>query len=312
MEMTCGQCGRTFIIPAAWARRGGGKFCGRACYAQHQREHPHTTRGKVAKPSYDATCRRCGKTFRTRGGGRDRKYCSSTCQYGSVPKVCETCGENFSIPRSYTARGHAAGRFCSQECKFPDAKILPCARCGTIFDTRQGRLTYCSEECRRPAVMVDCRECGKTFRAVPSLKPRFCSPRCYRRHTGETEPEGNVRRALETLGVTFEQEATVAGWRYPVDFLLLDTRTILEVDGVYWHARTKDRDARKDLHMQSAGFVVVRIPDTGLYGDLAAPMIDTVRAAIAVAEKAVPVSDMGSLYPVQLALPLNQEGMVGR
>lgn len=300
--MTCGQCGRAFTIPAAWVRKGAGKFCGRTCYTQHQRENPHTARGKVARPRITIECQRCGKSVRS-SGTRVRKYCSTDCQYATATRTCEGCGDTFNLPRSEAARG---GRFCSRECQFPDAKILPCARCGSIFDTKQGRLKYCSEVCRRPAVMIDCLTCGKNVRIVPSTRSKFCSVQCYRRYTGETEPEGNVRRALETLGITFEQEATVAGWRYPVDFLLPEIRTILEVDGVYWHARTKDRDARKDLHMQSRGFVVVRIPDTGLYGDLSAPMIDIVRAAVAVAEQAVPVEDMASLYPVQLALPLHQ------
>lgn len=202
--------------------------------------------------------------------------------------------------------------YCSRACSNPNTEYRPCARCGTIFRVAQAGHTHCSEACRRPAIMLDCVMCEKPFRICPWQQgaTRFCSVRCYRRHTGETVPEGNVRRSLETLGVPYEQEAVVQGWHGPVDFLL-GGPTAIEVDEPYWHAKTAARDAKKTLHMQGLGWLVIRLVATPFYGAFKPVMVDIVRSALAVAEHSVPTSDVLGLYPLQLALPFDQEGMIG-
>lgn len=160
--------------------------------------------------------------------------------------------------------------------------------------------------------MIDCVNCGKNFRVLPSLShTRFCSVRCYRRHTGETIPERNVRLALEHLGIEYVQEAAIPRWQGPVDFLLPAANVALEVDEPYWHAKVADRDAKKTLFLQTRGYTVVRLIATPFYGDFTEPMIDAVRDALTVAEHTIPATDVLGLYPVQLALPLDQERMVG-
>lgn len=136
---------------------------------------------------------------------------------------------------------------------------------------------------------------------------KFCSPRCYRRFTGETEPERIVRLALIELGIAFHQEHAVPGWRYPVDFFLPALNTALEVDEPYWHNTAKGRrqDERKTLFLQSRGYRVLRLVATPFYGALTESMIAYLSAAIGIAEHGVPQSDISGLYPIQLSLPLH-------
>jgi len=191
---------------------------------------------------------------------------------------------------------------------------VPCKRCGKI--TRQNRADrqYCSEECRRPTLEQECKNCGKRYRVRPSYQGKtqvFCSVRCYRRFTGETEPERGARLCLEALGIAYEQERVIPGWRYPVDFYLPRYNTCLEIDGMYWHnqARVRDQDARKTLWLQSRGYRVIRLPDTPFYGAITDAMVFYLQSALDFADNMIAQSEIASLYPIQLALPLDQEGM---
>ena len=86
--------------------------------------------------------------------------------------------------------------------------------------------------------------------------------------------------------------------------------TGVEVDEPYWHARTGDRDARKDAFMQGRGITVLRLDATPFYGTLTESMVDAVRSALSVAENAVAGTNTASLHPLQLALPLHENGVV--
>lgn len=176
----------------------------------------------------------------------------------SVTKVCPACGKTFVITKGATAHRYTV---CSMACKTRDTKYVNCKRCGKRFRAEK-RLNrhFCSESCRRPPVYINCRHCGAARRVGPMERPRsFCNLACYRRFRGENRLEARVREALERLGVVFEQEAKVGRWS--VDFLLPDLMVILEADGAYWHAKTVERDARRDAEMTSRGYRVARIKD---------------------------------------------------
>lgn len=102
----------------------------------------------------------------------------------------------------------------------------------------------------------------------------------------------------------------MSGWQGPIDFLLPTDMIAVEVDEPYWHAKVIDRDAKKTLFLQTRGYTVVRLIATPFYGDFAEPMVDAVRAGLDMAEHTVTVSDVASLYPLQLALPLDQEWVI--
>src|SRR5487761_1191337 len=310
VELTCEICGKPFIIPKAWQRKGNRRFCSNACYTIYQRECPHTQRGKEAKPCLDLVCKGCGKTFCVQQR-RLRDYCSLECRkaHERHEKICPICGKTFTT--SPSVRNQI---YCSNACKHMRTIYVTCKRCDKIFRQKRSDNTYCSEECRRPTITQTCRQCGKTFRIRPTEQGDrfFCSPRCYRCFTGETEPEKNARMCLETLGIPYSQEHLINGWRYPVDFLLTSLNTVLEIDGVYWHNRPDvvRRDARKTLFLQSRGYTVIRLPDTPFYGNLTEGMIGYIRSALTIADSVIAQTDMPSLYPIQLALPLDQERVI--
>lgn len=280
--MTCTRCGAAFNLPPSRVKRGAGKFCGKTCYAAHQRENPHTSRGKVARPAITVQCEHCGEDFKT-SGSRPRRFCSTLCASAGrqVTKTCATCGKEFTVPRSNADRYTN----CSADCRYPDVRYAPCQACGKTFRVSRDGHTHCSEECRRPAVIVACLTCGKERRIIPAQRTRFCSVRCYRMHTGETEPETRVREALESLGLEFIQEAAIPGWPGPVDFLIPSTRLVIEVDGAYWHAKSADRDARKGAYLRTRGYTVVRLGDDPFYGPLSDHMVSMVGAAVSGVEQ---------------------------
>lgn len=279
MQKSCFRCGTEFTIPDAWARRGGGKFCGQSCYSAHQREHPHGDSSKApCGKGVEKPCPQCGKVFR-HPASQPREHCSRACLVAanSVTLTCVVCEKVYTVKRSRTAEIRPT---CSLACRQTMTVFRDCARCGKSFRVNRPGHAHCSEECRRPPSMTDCLTCGKTFRYVPFEKARFCSVRCYRRHTGETTPERNVRLSLEALGVPFAQEEVIDGWRGPVDFLLADRSLIVEVDEPYWHDQVADRDARKDAFMRRHGWKVVRLVATPFYGDHTPAMTQAVADAL--------------------------------
>lgn len=311
MERTCETCGAQFEVWPSVVKKGGGKFCSSTCYGTHQAAHPHGGSGSPPAPAVEKVCEQCGAIYKT-SERRPKRYCSAACrtEATSVEKVCEQCGRTFRVARSNVDRY----RVCSIECRQAATTYKRCDRCGDIFTDSIGNRSHCSEECRRPPVTIDCLHCGKTVRIVPATRKRFCTVRCYMAYDGETIPEQNVRLSLSALGVTFEQEGRIEGLstrrKKGVDFLLPELRIALEVDDPYWHAKTGARDARKTLFLQQRGWTVLRMSTGPFYGPHAESMVDVVRAALAIAQEAVPVSDVAGLHPFELAFPLDQERVV--
>lgn len=99
---TCLNCGKVFEIPAAWVRKGGGKYCSKKCRI----ERAHKLKERV--------CKGCGKTF-TAKPGRHSKFCSLECFKGRwVELECPVCHKTF---KEYRNRVEKYGRiYCSLEC----------------------------------------------------------------------------------------------------------------------------------------------------------------------------------------------------
>lgn len=251
----CAGCGKP--VTRIRRARGARVFCSNDCYH----------RATIVYP--DRECPQCGITFSPRLGPRSgprkgnpgRTYCSVACfraSQATATKTCPVCGKDFTVGAA-TAHRY---RVCSNACKTADTIYLDCERCGKRFKGEQGGRTrrHCSEECRRPPMILTCRNCGKDFREQPSATHRqFCSIACYRSFTGETLLEGRVRCALEVLGVAFEQEYPVGRWS--IDFALTAHKIAIEADGEYWHARTAERDARRDRQLTRTGWRIVRLDE---------------------------------------------------
>jgi very-short-patch-repair endonuclease len=83
---------------------------------------------------------------------------------------------------------------------------------------------------------------------------------CYRRFKGESSLETKFKQALTELSLNYVQETQIG--RYSVDFLLSESRVIIEVDGDYWH--NGEKDSRKDAYLQNRGWKVVRFKESEL------------------------------------------------
>src|SRR3972149_2060363 len=216
------------------------------------------------------SCTICGGDTWIQYSNRDRErvYCGQECRAKffeqrstKVERTCETCGKIFYKYPSDIKAGR--GRFCSQGCIAGQKVFKICPVCNKVYRVTRIHVNHCSKQCRdKTKKIVSCLTCGKEFFTKPAKVNKFCSPRCYRRFTGETEPEKNVRLCLENMSIEYFQEHSFSGWKYPVDFFLPRINTIIEVDSVYWHSKksVKDRDARKTLWLQSRGHTVFRVP----------------------------------------------------
>jgi len=95
-----------------------------------------------------------------------------------------------------------------------------------------------------------------------------------------TRPELRVKELLDRLGVKYVYQAKVLGWS--VDFLVPDRDLIIEYRSCFWHlhgcrfsrlpkskqeywipklARNKERDKKKDMELETAGYRVFVIRD---------------------------------------------------
>jgi very-short-patch-repair endonuclease len=216
-------------------------------------------------------CKHCNREFylSPHRVNRGERYCSRECQIASkkVTKVCPVCGKDFEVNQSIQDRYTV----CSKECRLANTKYQICKRCGKSFNNPEKRYDrhYCSEECRRPPVYINCATCGIKFRKLPGDKDRrFCSISCYRKSNGENLLEKTIRIALDNIGINYIQEAKMG--RYSVDFLLVDHRIALEIDGVYWHSDSK-RDKRKDKFLTRKGWNVIRITDKEIDNAISIP-----------------------------------------
>lgn len=72
-----------------------------------------------------------------------------------------------------------------------------------------------------------------------------------------TNIENQFRYALLRKGIDFIEQADIGPWS--CDFLLPEHAIVIEADGEYWHSdpKTKRKDRRKDLWLQSKGFMVL-------------------------------------------------------
>lgn len=219
---------------------------------------------KRARSGEFRNCQHCGKSFYLQPFrvARNEQFCSKPCEIASkrISKVCPVCHKTFEVSKS-TADRYTV---CSRECRLALTRYVNCKRCGKRFANPPSESrSYCSEACRRPPMIRNCKTCGTPIRVEPKdTDHQFCSFSCYRKSQAETLLEQSIRLALNDFGISFEQEARIG--RYSVDFLIISQRIAIEVDGDYWHQDAR-RDARKDAFLHNHGFHVVRIRESTVH-----------------------------------------------
>lgn len=247
MLCNCAYCGKELQRAPSYINSREKVFCNTDHHAKYQSQQ------------VEKTCPNCGKIFKRPPSRSDTVYCSRKCLMAMTPKVtktCTVCGKQFTVNQSVADRYTV----CSTACRRSETKYVSCERCGKMFRAEKHlNRHYCSEECRRPPVHINCRTCGTQIRIQPNDTDRqFCSFACYRRFNGENQLEKRVRETLDLLNIPYVQEAKLG--RYSIDFLLQEQRIALEIDGIYWH-RDKARDERKNKYLHNYGWNIVRISE---------------------------------------------------
>lgn len=115
----------------------------------------------------------------------------------------------------------------------------------------------------------------KTFRNKTSRKKMLYARELRKR---ATTPERILWECLrrKALGVKFRRQSVILG--YIADFYCPSKRLIIELDGKV-HEERKEQDATRDCHLISAGFRVVRFPNSDIYEHLGL-VIDAIKSEI--------------------------------
>jgi len=119
--------------------------------------------------------------------------------------------------------------------------------------------------------MRKCEWCGKEFQIYTSKttnnRGRFCSRACKgawicaNAQNRVSELEKFFAKCLESMGLKFETQYSVN--HYSLDVAFPEKKIAVEIDGDYWHSlpNIKKKDKRKDFHLKSLGWKVMRIKE---------------------------------------------------
>lgn len=181
-------------------------------YCDKEIHHKKTFCGK---PCFDAhqtfpttNCTNCGGPSKY-----NTQYCSRKCwtdfNLKKRTRNCRYCG--------CLLIDYKKTEFCSYQCRglhrIAQREIKKCKLCGTEFTNTTKRVKFC------------CHTCSATFQ--------------LRYGNRVSKPELKVREMLKSLGVPFTPS-------YPLENKIFDIfipskNLLIEIDGVYWHGRNKDR-----------------------------------------------------------------------
>lgn len=212
----CEWCSKQFYAPPVLKRRGGGKFCSRACYAQK----------KISDP-------------------KDRAI-----------KSCPVCKTEFAVHRCHEDRTKYCSKDCATRAQLTRSpvptkeRLSSCPTCKNDFRNPTGTKTYCSAECYsesnkgpgnwnykggpKPDV---CLACGKTYLVKPASHGLVCSLKCWasirtKIVPGTPQPRGKGGKRADLGGCYFrstweanwarylnwlQSKGQIAAWQYEPD-----------------------------------------------------------------------------------------------
>lgn len=174
----------------------------RATGAQPAEEMRAEKKRKYIK-QWTRICKQCGESFLFRIGGRTTlgsgSFCSRACYFDNKREQRDA---------------HRPGPFCS-------VWFNQCKECKQWFRAKNGRSTYCSDECRKAYEcqryakyakqkkgyeIKFCKECNKEFIPVYGSKRRtFCSELCAKRYSRKLkkriEKFGGVYQSIDPIKV---------------------------------------------------------------------------------------------------------------
>lgn len=264
-------------------------------------------------------CEHCGSGFEFQASpsniaaGRGR-FCSAACfrtqRNTCAACICQVCGATFSAPRARIQKGQAI--YCSIACQALASRTAVtrgCEYCGKDFDVTPSRMRgtfgrFCSRACgakgRKTSVVVPCEYCGGALEVPPARladgRGRYCSHRC--RALGHIAAHGTKLLSITTS--TLERRIRAELDRRTISYfvnqqlgpywpdLVFMQGLIVEIDGDYWHTLpgSAEKDARRDVYLQTRGYRVLHLWEHEINADLIA-CVDQIAIALSAAPESV-------------------------
>ena len=143
------------------------------------------------------------------------------------------------------------------------------------------------------SALWQCTTCGNqwTARVSDRLHPSHptgcvsCAP------VNSSRRERDVMEALaRELGVAYEGNAVVQGWAYAVDFVVPESKLVIQYDSKHYHKERVDADKRCIRSLRNAGWTVVRIRENGL------PRVSNNQVTVGTRESATSVAAKTATY----------------
>jgi very-short-patch-repair endonuclease/DNA-binding CsgD family transcriptional regulator len=103
----------------------------------------------------------------------------------------------------------------------------------------------------------------KYYKENPEKHPNFSR---HRNRNKMSYPEKLAYCFFEDNKFKFEHDFRIG--KFWVDFLLIDTKQVIEIDGEYWHKNRKEYDAKRDLFIESLGYKVIRFSAKNILAQL--------------------------------------------
>jgi very-short-patch-repair endonuclease len=244
VDMSCRQCGRSYAVRAVVVRRGGGRYCSRACVNKAvfggQKQPEHLVRKRAAALMGRVPSQQCLDAARMACVGRpisadviDKRRASLAAVRADPVK-----GSRYREKLSAARRGYVHSE-------------------STKAAIRSAHGT--------PEMRAAASRRGKAWRASLSAEQRADYYRKLVSKKKETRIELVVRADLKRRGVTFVPQYSID--RYVADFYLPRLRLVVECDGVFWHSspQARSRDANRDAYIRGLGHEVLRLPESCIW-----------------------------------------------
>ncbi len=249
---SCPECGDPIICENKYSVQNTTSKCKRCRGKENGQKNKGNVRSKESlergiktrqlnhpKTGTYVDCIRCGNKIYVNKWNANRKYCSKKCQFSVYESkreklACPQCKKEFWVPPSVAIKR----KYCSKKCK---------------------------DDYERDYVKRRCKNCMEYFFLarweLNKGKGTFCSRKCFQDYGGETSIEALIRKVLEKKGINFKQEVRIG--KYYADFLILNSKLIIECDGEYWHRSdfAKKRDSKKDKFLALKGYKIYRFTE---------------------------------------------------
>lgn len=245
MNVNCNYCDKEFYRKPSQIKRSKNHFCSRECCDEWKagkskniesnkvRHNCHFCSNEILVENY--------KFQRFLRGELKDLFCDKRCladwqrvafkgensaRFNQSSKNCLHCKESYSVPLSLKD----TSKFCSTQCHSNsrvETVSLVCYFCKsdtTKIKSHVKNLSFCDRECYTNFLRTD--EGRKLASKNGALS-------VYSQKSSETKPELMMREYLEKHNIEFVSQYSIGS--YVADFYLIETNTVLEVYGDYWH-----------------------------------------------------------------------------